>query len=72
MRNLLDGRKLKAALKKKKLAQGELAARTGVSQAQISQLIHRKRGASLQTLRTISDVLEVPIETLIYRKETKG
>jgi len=61
--------KLQEIMNKKKLSQGRLAQRAGVSQPCISQLISGKKAPTLPTLEKIATALGVSVGELIGEQE---
>ena len=56
---------LREIRKGKGLTQEELADAIGMDQASISRIENRKQPITVEQLRSIAQVLEVPIETLV-------
>ena len=61
----VDGAKLRKLRRERALSQQDIERRTGISQATLSDLEQRKRGARASTLRKLAEVLEVAPKDLM-------
>ena len=60
------GAAIKDARKRAGLRQGDLAARTDLTQSYLSQIESGKKEPHLSKLRRIADVLEIPVQVLLF------
>jgi transcriptional regulator with XRE-family HTH domain len=51
--------------RKKKMRQGDLAKRANITQSYLSMIEGNKTDASIQTLKSIANVLEIPVQLLV-------
>jgi len=63
---------LKEILQKKGITMSELAARTGIMQANISNLYHGKISPNLSTIERIATALAIPVADLLKTKDVDG
>lgn len=59
------GQKIEMLLKERGLTQAQFAQRTGFSQASVSLYIHGKRRPNIESLRSMAEVLDMPISYFI-------
>ena len=69
MRSDLFGSKLKKILTTLGISQIDLASKTGLTQAAVSQILNGKREPSLSTIIAILEVIPVKFEKLVGSKE---
>lgn len=65
------GRNLTMLLYDKRISQRELATATGVSEKTISKLVNGLQSVSVDTLASIAEYLDVPVDELL-RERMKG